>query len=156
MKGSKKLMPFSQPRSDPRPPHDHPRVTPRSIFPTLINAILHLFTPSHTPSHPEQMPFSYTPSISCARPPANVLRDMDVHELRSPAHPRTSLALFCIYFEARQKRAPPSSAQPESLSHHPVFSNRCRTSFLLPHVPQGTQAIASNTMHCISYVVYVQ
>ena len=53
---------------------------------------------------PRCRPF-HTPLVSCARHPANMLRDMDVHELRSSAHPRTSLALFCIYFEARRKRA---------------------------------------------------
>ena len=46
------------------------------------------------------------PSVSCAQTPANVLRDMDVQELQSLAHPRTVLALSGVFLRTRRKRAP--------------------------------------------------
>ena len=52
-------------------------------------------------------PKTSTPLRLLRTPPReHAPRHGDVRELRSSAHPRTSLALCCIYFEARRKRAP--------------------------------------------------
>ena len=49
-----------------------------------------------------------TPPVSCARSPTNMLRDMDVRELRSSAHPRTqSRPRLHLLRSPTKTRAPP-------------------------------------------------
>jgi hypothetical protein len=40
------------------------------------------------------------------------MNDMDVHELRSPAHPRTTLALYCFPLGTRRDPTDPIPIHP--------------------------------------------
>ena len=91
------------------------------------------------------------PSVSGARSPANVLRDMDVHGQRPPAHPRTTRAPCCGSPSKMRKRAPfPAPPQSGPLVRPSLLSHRPASSCLSPtHAPHDAVSYSSRT--CVRF-----
>ena len=73
---------------------------------------------THTPNVCPRSPLPHPSRLLRTPPREHAPRHEDVHERRSSAHPRTSLALFSIYFDARRKRAPLPVRPTPAYTHH--------------------------------------
>ena len=97
-----------------------------TIYPTFCHTPLpagpsfHTAPAGHTHSQCVSTfaPSTPLPSQTRTPPREHAPRHEDVHERRSSAHPRTSLALFSIYFDARRKRAPLPVRPTPAYTHH--------------------------------------
>ena len=71
--------------------------------PLLARPSRHTYYTAFGHNHVELCCTEYTPGEHVHM---YTLRDMDVHELGSPGHPRSNHALSCVAFSNKRKRAP--------------------------------------------------